>query len=61
MTFERLGEMFKGDRHVRQKNSSSVDGGTSGPFKRAQTGSEDPHPLHMGERSQKMGILTNFR
>ena len=28
---------------MRRKISASVDGGTSGPVKRAQTGSEDPH------------------
>ena len=30
-------------RHVRQKISACVDGVTSGPVMRAQTGSEDPH------------------
>ena len=45
MTSEGLGEVFKGDSAdmCAGKFPARVDGGTSGPVKRAQTGSEDPH------------------
>ena len=45
MTSERLEEMFKGDSAdtYSEKISACVKGGTRGPVKRAQMGSEDPH------------------
>ena len=44
MTSEGLGEMFEGDSaDMCGTCVARVDGGTSGHFKRAQMGSEDPH------------------
>ena len=44
---------------MRQKISATVDGGTSGPVKRMQTGSEDPHRRE-GNSNQLFGKLDLF-